>query len=218
MSCNWNDVRQISPGRALRGVHSSDKRAKPQFGQVVRPATRRFESMPWLPYLAVELESEFEPDEAIEAIRAAVEPKKWLRLGTSHRPFEGEVLSNTFQIQRIIGYRNSFLPRVDGKVSASSVGSRIKLEMRLSTPLVMFMIFWLGMVAIFVAVSSVEAIRGKTGWKGPLTGVGMFAFAWGLVSVSFSFEAKKAEKILARRTQARRGAAEAPHVKPEGFY
>jgi hypothetical protein len=174
--------------------------------------------MPWLPYLTVELESEFAPDEVIEAIQAAVEPRKWLRLGTSHRPFEGEVSSNTFRIQRIIGYRNSFLPRVDGRVSASSVGSHITLEMRLPTPLVLFMIFWLGMVAIFIVISSFEVIRRNKPLQEPLIGVGMFVFGWGLTVGGFSFEAKKAEKILARRTKSRRRAMEAAHVRPEGFY
>jgi hypothetical protein len=37
----------------------------------------------------------------------------------------------TFDIQRIIGYRNSFLPRIGGTIAADGRGSAISIAMKL---------------------------------------------------------------------------------------
>ena len=54
-----------------------------------------------------------------ERIGQNIEPKKTLRLGFKNKNtklYEGYLNGNNFEINRIISYRNSFLPQIKGEI------------------------------------------------------------------------------------------------------
>lgn len=162
--------------------------------------------MPLLPYLRCELESSKTPSEVEEAMRWAVEPKRFLRFGGATRPFEGVVGDGAFDVRRIIGYRNSFLPQIRGKISAAPEGSRIAITMSLHPFVLAFMILWLGGVGAGCLVMLVKVIQEGGGAPGEVLGpAGMFAFGWLLSAGGFTFEARKAATLLASTMTAREG-------------
>src|ERR1700752_528959 len=100
--------------------------------------------MPLLPHKSYELVSDKTPSEIEAAMRSAVAPRRSFGSGAATRPFEGEVGDRTFDVQRAIGYRNSFLPQVRGEIMAAPGGSRISVRMRLRLVLLVFLIMWIG--------------------------------------------------------------------------
>jgi hypothetical protein len=159
--------------------------------------------MPLLPYLRCELASSKTPSEVEEAMRAAVEPKQFLRVGGATRPFEGVVGDRAFNVRRIIGYRNSFRPEIRGEISAAPDGSRIAITMSLHPVVLVFMIVWLGGVGVGCVAMLMHANR-KGGTAVQVLGpAGLFAFGWLLSAGGFTFEARKAQALLAHTMQAR---------------
>lgn len=61
-------------------------------------------------------------------------------------PFIGSVQAESFAIRRDIRGRNSFLPRIRGRIIPTPTGSRIDVIMFLHPFTALFMILWLGIV------------------------------------------------------------------------
>ena len=71
----------------------------------------------------------------------------WFGLGTafvqkSGNRYEGIIESNSFKINRVISYRNSFLPVIKGSVSSFADQQEIKISMRLNLFVKLFMSVW----------------------------------------------------------------------------
>lgn len=153
--------------------------------------------MQLLPYRRYELVSGKTRWEVEAEMRAAVEPKRFFGLSAPTRPFEGEVGDSTFDVQRAINYRNSFRPQIRGKISSAPEGSRIAVTMRLHPFVLAFMTIWLGGTGAACLLILVTELR-KGG--SPLAVFGpaiMFVFGWALAVASFTYEARKAETLLA---------------------
>lgn len=58
--------------------------------------------------------------------------------------YKGDIEGNSFKISRIIDYRNSFLPVIEGTVEDAVKGSVVKVTMRLGKFVKIFMIMWYG--------------------------------------------------------------------------
>lgn len=161
--------------------------------------------MPLLPYKSYELVSDKTPSEIEAAMRSVVAPRRSFRFSAPTRAFEGEVGDGTFDVQRAIGYRNSFLPQIRGDIMAAAGGSRIAITMRLRRFILVFMIIWVGGVgAASLQILISEFQRGGS----PYTALGpafMFIFGWFLSAAGFSYEARIAEPLLARIMTARSG-------------
>ncbi len=111
----------------------------------------------------------------------------------SSPPFIGTVVGKTFQIQRDIRYRNSFLPRIRGSVVPLSSGSTVFLTMHLHPVVFVFMLFWhvpVGFVAFLVLKSPQSSFRTVC------VPVGMFFFGIVLTASGFYPEAVKARRLL----------------------
>jgi len=107
-------------------------------------------------------------------------------------PFIGRVAGNEFKCQRNIGYRNSFLPRITGRVESCPGGSEIDVKMSLHRATAVFMLIWLGGVA-FAAIGIFS--RGEVAGKAFFP-VAMFVFGVVLTLVGFYPEAIKARRLL----------------------
>jgi hypothetical protein len=142
----------------------------------------------WLPYHRFELSSPLRPAEAQAAMAARIEPFKIFRMtmpgSQNDTRFEGEATANGFRVQRIIGYRNSFLPKVVGEISGDGKGSRVRIEMRPNTFVYVFCALW---VIVLVA-----AILAQVYIVAPF----MLLMLWGMAMIGFWMEAPKQERVL----------------------
>ena len=66
--------------------------------------------------------------------------------------FNGEILEESFKIQRNITYKNSFLPVIIGKIKETENGSEIYIKMRLNHFVKGFMTFWFSFVILFCLI------------------------------------------------------------------
>src|SRR5262245_58927278 len=107
-------------------------------------------------------------------------------------PFIGKVEGSEFKCYRDIRYRNSFLPRITGRVDADVDGAKIDVVMYLHPFVLVFMLFWLGAVG----VGAVAAFRQADVGAVSLVPDGMFVFGVVLTIGGFYPEAIKARRLL----------------------
>ena len=145
-----------------------------------------------------EVESALPAAEILAVLDAVVEPPKWFRWrAASGKKFFGEVSTDNFKIWRIISYRNSFLPIIEGRITPTISGSHIAVTLRLHGFVSLFMLFWLGGVSTGLVSFVTEVMRAKPGPL-PLLLVpsGMFLFGVVMTSGCFWWEAKKTKPAL----------------------
>jgi hypothetical protein len=152
-----------------------------------------------MPFYRFHIESPFSTQNVLERIHGLVrdQPAFWSSIKeqfgsrpNNSPPFIGKIEGSEFHIHRDIRYRNSFLPRISGKVSASRLGTQIKITMSLHPFVAIFILFWLGSVGIggfAVAHKSLEQA---------LIPLGMFIFGVALTLGGFYPEAIKARHLL----------------------
>jgi hypothetical protein len=107
-------------------------------------------------------------------------------------PFIGKVVGNEFKCHRVIRYRNSFLPRIAGRVDSDHNGTRIDVVMYLHPVVLVFILFWLAGVGL----GAVASPRQGDGGAWSLVPVGMFVFGVVLTLGGFYPEAIKARRLL----------------------
>lgn len=110
--------------------------------EALRPPFRRFE-----------FSTAMSTAHAARVLEEIVEPpRKWGWPTSAKRgEFEGRVAGSRFKIHRIIHYRNSFIPIIEGNFQREGLATTVTLNMRLVWPIVPF---WIGIV-LFLAWSSV---------------------------------------------------------------
>ena len=111
------------------------------------------------------------------------------RTGDMGKPFCGEVNDNSFKIQRVIWYRNSFLPVITGTITAKGEGSVVEVKMSQRKFVIGFEIFW--MVAVCIVLFS-----HMTFTRDDLLPVVMLVFGAVLFTVPYKIEANIARKKL----------------------
>lgn len=151
--------------------------------------------MPWLPYQRFSIDSALPAAEACSRLAAAVEPARLFRFGSGACPFEGRVEGQRFAIQRIIRYRNSFLPRIRGAVEPTATGSRLSGTLALHPLVITFCVVWCGMVVMIGIPLSLDP--GDAPSWGRAMPVGFLLFLWAMSTAAFTFEARKALALLA---------------------
>jgi len=159
--------------------------------------------MKYLPYENVIYQSKHSPEEILLKIQKVTEPKKLIRMNSffssdnNNKHYEGQIEGDTFKINRIIKYSNSFLPRISGFVESNQQGSRIHLKMRLHLFVKIFMCIWFLGVGIGCITFGLQML--KTGSFDPVFVVpfGMLLFGYGLVTGGFKYESIKSKKHLA---------------------
>ena len=171
-----------------------------------------------LPYRKIELYSPLPAEAVALALGNAVEPKRWLRFGAGSRPFEGAVTQSSFDIRRIISYRNSFVPQIRGTIAPEGGGSRISITMQLHLAVAIFMTLWLSAVFLAVIASAPAVLSGRAELATALVPLGMFLFGSILTVASFSIEARKAERLLASLLDGARRPVDTTREKPPGFF
>ena len=109
--------------------------------------------------------------------------------------YEGSTDNNTFQISRIVNYRNSFLPRIKGRITNDYNTTTIEITMQLHKFVLIFMGVWLIGVLSFFIISlisnSFENLKLLD-----IMPLGMLIFGVLLMYVPFTMECGKSEKDL----------------------
>lgn len=149
------------------------------------------------------------PDEVLDRLESVTEPRKNLRIGVfslfsadRHREYEGEIRENAFRISRIIYYRNSFLPTIQGSVSEDDGRTLIRVKMQLNDFVKVFVIIWMSLVSIAVIGMTLAVLTSRTFHPTLLIPYGMWVFGYLLTVVAFKLEALKSKRFFATLLQA----------------
>jgi hypothetical protein len=151
----------------------------------------------WLyPLRRFTIETPLTPAETLARLRGATEPRRWLRLSRDHLAFQGEVTNNSLEASRIIHYRNSFLPQISATVEPAPGGARLTGTMKLHPAVLVFILVWLGFVAVGAVSILAHSLSAGAFEPAALIPVGMFVFGLVLPLAGFIPEARKAARLL----------------------
>jgi len=113
-------------------------------------------------------------------------------------PFIGSIEDNVFKCYRAVHYRNSFIPRITGRVITHPTGTTIDVTMRLHPLAAIFMSLWM----TGVGAASLIALRGD---PEPLSLIPVVMLVAGLAMTFGGFypEAIKARRLLEEQISGR---------------
>lgn len=112
------------------------------------------------------------------------------------KPYEGWVVGSTFSMQRIIWYRNSFLPRIEGTVHQNFGKVLIDINIQLNIFAKIFVLFWcglMGLISLFTIVQMVNKQEIELVGFIPVL-MGMFGYA--MAQAGYYFESIRAKADL----------------------
>ena len=115
----------------------------------------------FLPIENYTLTTNLKVEEASKRLSEKIGPKRTLKAffwgNVTTRPYEGYLVSNAFEINRIIGYKNSFLPIISGLIYTIAGKTYIKVEMKIVYYILIPIMIVIGLgllVSMFNAVGS----------------------------------------------------------------
>ena len=152
--------------------------------------------IPLLPYKQLVFESSLSKEEVVRRLSLEVASRRWGWFERRTEKFEGAVTEGGFQISRIIRYRNSFLPVIQGRFYPLAKGVRIEVTMRLHMAVLIFSIVWLSIVGVGALAFGSQIIATGKIEAGMLIPFGMLLFFYLMVTIGFGVEASKARKQL----------------------
>ncbi|MGG1923479.1 hypothetical protein AB1278_16810 [Chryseobacterium sp. NRRL B-14798] len=154
--------------------------------------------MKYLPFERITYKTNLSEKEVLTRLSGFVEPKKF-GLGKNYiKEYEGSVDNNSFEISRVIQYRNSFLPQINGKIQNENNGTQIQVTMSLNAFVFFFLIVWCSFALIFFIGVSIKAIREKEISVELFLPLGMLLFVYALTMAGFKSESKQAKEYLRR--------------------
>jgi len=153
---------------------------------------------PIIPYKRLIIHTSLTADDAARILAKVVTPRPWYYLFWN-RPtpgFEGHVSRNGFNINRAIGYRNSFLPVLHGRFRFSANGTAVDVRMVMHPTVMLFLLFWYVILAIALFEFVTDAVQGASISGRDWIPFGMLVFIYLMVFFSFGFEAERATRLL----------------------
>lgn len=120
----------------------------------------------------------------------------------SVKPYEGIVENGAFKISRIINYRNAFLPVINGVITSTPRGTSVLVKMRLVTVVLIFIVFWLGMVGfagtglLLAGIFKIQSDPPVNLLPYSFIPLGMFFMGVFMTSYAFKRESKKSKIFL----------------------
>jgi len=160
----------------------------------------------YLPFENYILSTQLSVDEICNRLNRNIEPRKIninpFQSRNASKPYEGELIGDTFKISRIINYRNSFLPVIKGQITKSFGQTFVKVKMRPDILVLIFMSFWMGIVGlacIGVLIGTlIYWINQGLSFVNLLLIVpfAMFLFGFSLLYFGFKYESKMSKAFL----------------------
>jgi hypothetical protein len=159
-------------------------------------------ALPWRRY---EILSHLQPGEALAAITRVTTPGRsiWRPFRAPATDFEGRIGADGFAINRVIRYRNSFLPMIAGRITPAATGTLIAISMRPMWFVLIFWLFWMTCVAAFFAIALFRRNGVQHRPDLVLLASGMFAVGYLICSVGFGVEARWAKQMLEKTLSGR---------------
>lgn len=155
----------------------------------------------FLPFEYFTIRTDLTADEVVRRLKDVVEPRPVMRLlfiNPVRKPYEGEVGSSWFVINRALNYWMSWLPNIFGKVRSDPAGTLIQVEMMLHE---VVLLGW-GLSTAALAVSILAWIGYRLFSPAPpdpglLTAlVCILLFWYGFIMVAFKHESKLSRIFL----------------------
>lgn len=110
---------------------------------------------------------------------------------TYTKPYKGKINGNLFEINRVISYRNSFLPQIKGEVRQSINGTEIEVKMSIHLIILVFMMVWLLGVFFAFLATLVACILNDISFFPLIIPIVMFMIGVGIAYLGFTYETKK---------------------------
>jgi hypothetical protein len=162
--------------------------------------------MKFLPAENITYKTKLKEEEILKRLSDNVEPEKMFRFGMffggSTKPYEGQINRQEFDIKRIIGYRNSFLPRINGIIERDYDGMTIKVKMRLHVLVIAFLCVWCSFVGLACIIVLIHVLGSSEFNPMTLIPFGMLIFVYALTMRSFKYESNKSKRDLQRILEA----------------
>lgn len=156
--------------------------------------------MKFLPKENITYETKLSEEEIIKRLADVIEPEKMFRGGIfgnkSTKPYEGKIDADEFNIKRIISYRNSFLPRINGVIETHYDGTTIRVKMRVHTVVQVFLYFCMGNVGLGCIELITKFFSDPVFTPASFIPSGMMLFVYVLAMGSFKYESNKSKKDL----------------------
>jgi hypothetical protein len=156
--------------------------------------------MKYFPLEDITFKSKLKESEIVNRLLNVIEPEKTFRFGIfgrgSTKTYSGHIEEQTFEIKRIISYRNSFLPCIKGIVKSEFDRTIIKVKMRLSIFVIIFLCLWCSGIVFLCLTVFPKQIRSSGGDFSILIPLGMLLFLYALTMAGFKFESNKSKKDL----------------------
>jgi hypothetical protein len=156
--------------------------------------------MKFLPTENITYKTKLKEEEIFGRLSDLIEPEKTFRFGIfssdSSKSYEGQINGQTFDIKRIIGYRNSFLPRINGIIERDFDGMTIKVKMRLHIFVIVFLCIWCGGVGLGCIAFLTQALGSSEFNPATLIPFGMLIFVYLLTMGGFKSESNRSKKDL----------------------
>ncbi len=144
---------------------------------------------------------------SIPEIKERLETKANFSFGQKPAPstkkFEGIANGNEFQIQRIISYRNSFLPKIDITLAQDLSGSKAIITFKLLPFVAIFIGFWLAIVAFAGIALALFSNTDENLVFAKFIPLIMFVFGYAMTILAFNYEVNKAKEELEKIIQIR---------------
>nr|PZN53184.1 MAG: hypothetical protein DIU61_10040 [Bacteroidota bacterium] len=164
--------------------------------------------MKFLPFENTVYKTRLDVDEVKRRLGTILESERtpsvkdlFLRRG-NHKPYQGRIVDNSFVMVRLIGYQNSFLPRIQGTIEKDIRGTKVNVKMRLNLFVGVFTLIWFTGAAI-VGVSIMVSEANNQSFKPmSLMPLGMLLFGYALVTGAFKYESIKSKRHLAELLEA----------------
>ena len=151
-----------------------------------------------IPIQKLQIKSDYSAKIVAEKLSLETDQRMFFRKNNSNKKFEGKVHNTSFNINRILNYRNSFYPIISGKIiSEENSKTTIKITMCMTIYANVFMCIWFiitGTVFIFALKQQIE--NEVFEYKPILWSLLFILVGYFLMIISFTAEAKTARKIL----------------------
>lgn len=158
-----------------------------------------------LPIENIIYKTKLSKEQTIQKLTENVEAEKSFGFGANNytysKPYIGQVKGNSFEIKRAISYRNSFLPQIKGEVYTKFDGTKIKVNMKPHTFVLVFMTIWFG--GFFIGcLATTFALFTQKFTPFFLIPFGMLLFGIALLYGAFKTESSTSKKDLANILEA----------------
>lgn len=168
--------------------------------------------MKFLPYERLTYRTSLSKEEIHQKMLAQVGARSFLASDQT-KPYQGTVNDSGFKINRVINYRNSFLPVLVARIEPDEEGNIIHVKMRLAHFVLGFMMIWMGGVSIAVLGFTGAMFNKKEFFPAGLIPYGMLVFGYLLTTLPFKLESKKYKAFLEELLEL--SLVDPPKSKPE---